>query len=128
MPLRGGYARAMQQVATRRRSQPPPARFMFEALIDPYRQPARHWLELLESEIAPEIVRAEEPELVIWSSIWPDRPDAVIRFDIEAVGNGTMLRWTLFLEDPIPSEAEVVRMRKRLNTLINANLRFNFGQ
>ncbi|QIP38154.1 hypothetical protein G9444_0910 [Rhodococcus erythropolis] len=42
---------------------------MFEALIDPYRQPARHWLELLESEIAPEIVRAEEPELVIWSSI-----------------------------------------------------------
>ncbi|QIP38155.1 hypothetical protein G9444_0911 [Rhodococcus erythropolis] len=39
-----------------------------------------------------------------------------------------MLRWTLFLEDPIPSEAEVVRMRKRLNTLINANLRFNFGQ
>lgn len=69
MPLRGGYARAMRQVATRRRSQPPPARFMFEALIDPYRQPARHWLELLESEIAPEIVRAEEPELVIWSSI-----------------------------------------------------------
>ncbi|MBY6388070.1 hypothetical protein HG717_29730 [Rhodococcus erythropolis] len=118
----------MQQVATRRRSQPPPARFMFEALIDPYRQPARHWLELLESEIAPEIVRAEEPGLVIWSSIWPDRPDAVIRFDIEAVGNSTMLRWTLFLEDPIPSEAEVVRTRKRLNTLINANLRFNFGQ
>ncbi len=42
-----------------------------------------------------------------------------------------MLRWTLFLEDPIPSEAEaeaeVVRMRKRLNTLINANLKFNFG-
>lgn len=57
MPLRGGYARVMQQVATRRRSQPPPARFMFEALIDPYRQPARHWLELLESEISPEIVR-----------------------------------------------------------------------
>ncbi|UJC76924.1 hypothetical protein D4768_03955 [Rhodococcus erythropolis] len=101
---------------------------MFEALIDPYRQPARHWLELLESEIAPAIVRAEEPELVIWSSIWPDRPDAVIRFDIEAVGNSTMLRWTLFLDDPIPPEAEVVGMRKRLNTLINANLRFTFGQ
>ncbi|MBP2526883.1 hypothetical protein J3A74_005991 [Rhodococcus sp. PvP104] len=39
-----------------------------------------------------------------------------------------MLRWTLFLDDPIPPEAEVVSMRKRLNTLINANLRFNFGQ
>jgi hypothetical protein len=32
-----------------------------------------------------QIVRAEESELVIWSSIWPDRPDAVIRFDIEAL-------------------------------------------
>ncbi|MGV0152801.1 hypothetical protein ACSW29_05635 [Rhodococcus sp. GB-02] len=127
MPLVGGYARAMQQVATRRRSQPPPARFMFEELIDPHRQPARHWLELLESEIAPEIVRAVEPELVIWSSIWPDRPDAVIRFDIEAIGNSTMLRWTLFLDDPILSEPDVVSMRKRLNTLINANLRSIFG-
>ena len=101
---------------------------MFEALIDPYRQPARHWLELLESEIAPEIVRAEEPELVIWSSIWPDRPDAVIRFDIEPVGNSTMLRWTLFLDDPIPPEQRLSACEKRLNTLINANLRFNFGQ
>lgn len=118
----------MRKVASRRRSQPPPARFLFEALIDPHREPVRHWLDLRDNEIEPRIIETVEPELVVWSSIWPDRPDAIIRFDIEAVGNSTTLCWTLFVEDPVPTESEVVRWRKRINTLINANLRFTFGQ
>lgn len=118
----------MYQVASRRRSQPPPARFVFEALVEPHREPARHWLDLMEGETEPEIVRTVDPELVIWSSIWRDRPDAIIRFDIESIGNNTMLCWTLFVDDPIPSDSEVVLMRRRLNVLINANLRFTFGQ
>lgn len=118
----------MHKVASRRRSQPPPARFLFEALIDPHREPVRHWLDLRDNEIEPTIVESVEPELVVWSSIWPDRPDATIRFDIEAVGNSTTLCWTLFVDDPVPTEPDVVRMRKRINTLINANLRFTFGQ
>lgn len=118
----------MHKVASRRRSQPPPARFLFEALIDPHREPVRHWPDLRDNEIEPRIIEAVEPELVVWSSIWPDRPDAIIRFDIEAVGNSTTLCWTLFVEDRVPTESEVVRLRKRINTLINANLRFTFGQ
>ena len=118
----------MHKVASRRRSQPPPARFLFEALIDPHREPVRHWLDVRDNEIEPRIIEAVEPELVVWSSIWPDRPDAIIRFDIEAVGNSTTLCWTLFVEDRVPTESEVVRLRKRINTLINANLRFTFGQ
>lgn len=60
----------------------------------------------------------------MWSSIWPWRPEARIRFD---VGDG-MLEWTLYVDEPAPDEETVVRMRKRVNELINANLRFTFGQ
>jgi hypothetical protein len=34
----------------------------------------------------------------------------------------------LHVEEPVPAEVLVGHMRKRLNQLINANLRFTFGQ
>jgi hypothetical protein len=42
--------------------------------------------------------------------------------------HGTDLRWTLNVEEPAPADALVGHLRKRLNQLINANLRFTFGQ
>ncbi|MCW2524655.1 MAG: hypothetical protein JWO63_2990 [Frankiales bacterium] len=43
-------------------------------------------------------------------------------------GDGTLLRWTLSVNDPLPDEALIGHMRKRLNQLINADLRYTFGQ
>jgi hypothetical protein len=67
--------------------------------------------------------------LVVWSSIWSKRPDALVRFDLRADGTaGTDLQWTLLLAEPLPEPSSPGNMRKRLNQLINANLRYTFGQ
>ena len=54
-------------------------------------------------------------------------PDARVRYDIEPTAQGCELRWTLLdVDDPGP--ALVGHMCKRLNQLINAELRYSFGQ
>ena len=117
----------MEILGTRAKGQPAPARFVHEALTDPNRDSARQWLSLLDDEIAPQIVDSEEPCLVTCSSIWTKRPDARVRFDIESGDQGCDLRWTLLdVNDPGP--ALVGHMCKRLNQIINAELRYSFGQ
>lgn len=74
------------------------------------------------------MIRAEPPALVVWSSLWTKRPDAIVQFDLSGGTGGTDLRWTLFVDEPVPDDALIGHMRKRLNVLINANLRFTFGQ
>ena len=120
----------MIEVGTRRRPQPAPPRFVFEALTQPDRDPARPWLVLLDDEQPPRVLEAVDPELVVWSSLWPRRPDARIRFDVlpDAGGEGTALRWTLLVEEPEPDASLLGHLRRRLNVLVNANLRFTFGQ
>lgn len=50
-----------------------------------------------------------------------------MRFDIESALQGCHLRWTLLdLDNPGP--ALVGHMCKRLNQIINAELRYSFGQ
>jgi hypothetical protein len=103
---------------------------LFEALSQPDRDPARPWLTLLSDEQAPRILQSEHPSLVVWSSLWLKRPDARIRFDVlpDARGQGSDLRWTLLVEEPEPAAAVLGHLRTRVNQLINANLRFTFGQ
>lgn len=76
------------------------------------------------------MVEASNPGLVVWSSLWVKRPDAIVRFDLpnDSGGYGTDLRWTLLVDEPMPEASLVAHMRKRLNQLINANLRYTFGQ
>lgn len=120
----------MPEVGTRRKSQPAPARVVFEALVDPDRDPTRPWLELLDDEVRPQVLQAEQPHLVVWSSLWRGRPDARVRFDLlaDAGGQGTDLRWTLLVDDPEPDAPLLAHLCKRLNQLVNANLRYSFGQ
>ena len=119
----------MLEAGNRKRNQPAPPHVMFEALTRPDRDPARPWLELLDDEQRPRLLEASEPALVVWSSLWIKRPDAIVRFDLSPDGGyGTYLRWTLLVDEPMPDAALVGHMRKRLNQLINANLRFTFGQ
>ncbi|MFD0785567.1 SRPBCC domain-containing protein [Micromonospora azadirachtae] len=119
----------MFEVGSRVRSQPPPPAIVFAALTEPDRDRARPWLRLLDDERAPRILHAERPHLVVWSSLWPRRPEAQIRFDLEPdAGGGTQLRWTLLAAEPLPDASLLGHLRKRLNQLINAELRYTFGQ
>ncbi len=98
--------------------------------MTPNRDPSRQWLRLAVDEQPPEVLECEEPELVVWSSLWPSRPDAVIRFELplDAEGQGTDLTWTLLVHEPEPELALLSHLRKRINVLINAELRYSFGQ
>jgi hypothetical protein len=102
---------------------------MFEALTNPNRDPSRPWLLLLDDEIPPTVLECDEPHLVLWSSLWTKRPDARIRFElpVERAGEGTDLCWTLLVDEPLPDPSTLGHMRKRINELINANLRYTFG-
>jgi hypothetical protein len=119
----------MLEAGSRKRKQPAPPRVIFEALTSPTREQGRSWLHLRDGEQAPRIVEAQEPALVVWSSLWAERPDAVVRFELppEAAGQGTDLRWTLLVDEPLPDPALLGHLRKRLNELINADLRYSFG-
>jgi hypothetical protein len=76
------------------------------------------------------VLESERPQLVVWSSLWPERPDAVIRFELpaDASGQGTDLCWALLVNEPEPHPALLGHLRKRINELINAELRYSFGQ
>ncbi|MEU8377748.1 hypothetical protein [Streptosporangium sp. NPDC048865] len=118
----------MIKLGSRERTQPPPPHVVWESLVAPRRRGGRQWLDLRPDEIEPRILRAVEPELVIWSSLWPERPDDEIRFDIRPVASSCSLRWTLSTPGEAPEQAVINALRHRLNFLINAQLRFSFGQ
>jgi hypothetical protein len=120
----------MLEAGSRKRGQPAPPRVVFEALTEPDRDRGRPWLNLRDGEQRPRVVEAQEPALVVWSSLWTERPDALVRFELppDRTGQGTDLRWTLFLDDPMPDPGLLGHLRKRVNQLINADLRYSFGQ
>ncbi|WFE31404.1 hypothetical protein [Micromonospora sp. WMMD975] len=120
---------ALHEVGSRARTQPPPPAIVFDALTDPDRDPARPWLVLLDDEQRPRVLEAAYPELVVWSSLWPRRPDARVRFELASDGRaGSLVRWRLLVAEPLPDGSLLGHLRKRLNRLINAELRYTFGQ
>ncbi len=118
----------MREIGSRKRSQPAPPLVIFDDLCDPYRQPARPWLDLRADEMAPTVVDSDRPHYVVWSSLWVKRPDASVRFDLTGERGETDLRWTLYVEDPLPDASVVKHMCQRIGELINANLRYTYGQ
>jgi hypothetical protein len=118
----------VNEVGTRMRNQPAPPGVVFDDLCDPHRQPVRPWLVLHDDEVAPTVTEADRPDYVVWSSLWPERPDARLRFDLAAARGGTDLRWTLHLDDPLPEARLVQHMFQRIGELINVNLRRTYGQ
>ncbi|MBL7489336.1 hypothetical protein I6A60_16180 [Frankia sp. AgB1.9] len=119
----------MIEIGSRRRSQPAPPHVIFEALTEPDRDPTRPWLILLADEQRPRVLASTWPQELTWSSLWPKHPDARIHFDLPrcATDSGTDLRWTLWVDEPLPDASAIGHLRKRLNQLINANLRHTFG-
>jgi hypothetical protein len=119
----------MQEIGRRHRNQPAPPHVIFEALTELDRPGVRLWLELLDDEHRPQLLSTRASSKVVWSSIWDKRSDAVIEFDLLSDGGtGTDLSWTVFVNDPIPDDVQIGHTRKRMNVLINADLRYLFGQ
>jgi hypothetical protein len=115
-------------IARRKRTQAPPPQVIWSDLSDPHRSAVRPWLILAAGEIEPRIVEAVEPHLVVWSSLWPHRPDDLIRFDVTADRGGSMVQWTLSSPAEEPDPTKVRALRQRINVLINDRLRQTYDQ
>ncbi len=76
------------------------------------------------------VVESAPPQSLVWSSLWPRRSDVRIRFALppDDSEQGTDLMWTLLADEPSPEESLVGHMRKRVNELINRDLRLSLRQ
>ena len=117
----------LTQLARRSKGQAPPPWVIWEALCDPWRSNDREWFDLRTGELAPRILESRKPDLVVWASIWEDRPELRIRFDIATGGAGSAVTWTL-LGPELLSDDDIKRRRYRIDQLINGQLRETFDQ
>jgi hypothetical protein len=101
---------------------------VWRSLAEPRQAAARPWLDLLDDEVEPTVLEAFAPSLVLWSSLWPSRPDDTIRFDLFESGSETSLRWSLLTVHDLPDASKTGHLRRRLNVLINEKLRVSYGQ
>ena len=88
---------------------------------------ARPWLNLLEDEVEPKVFFAKKPVDIIWSSLWRSRPNDTEHLTLSA-GSETLLRFTLLTPDELPDPSKTGHLRRRLNYLPFADLRFSYGQ
>src|SRR3954463_11709201 len=107
-------------MASRTRRQPAPPSVVWESLTDPRRSRTRPWLTLLPDELEPTVVEAEKPYRVVWSSLWPDRPDDQVHIELAAAGPETSLRFILLTPHQGPDDTDVRSRRRRVSELLFA--------
>jgi uncharacterized protein YndB with AHSA1/START domain len=115
-------------IGSKARTLPPPPAVVWESLTDPHQPGARPWLDLLADEVEPSILASDKPSRVVWSSLWPSRPHDEVHLELSAIAAGTLLRFTLVTPDPMPDASKTGHLRRRLNYLLFADLRFSYGQ
>jgi hypothetical protein len=116
------------EIGSRARTLPAPPAVVWDSLVEPRRPGARPWLHLLADEADPQVLAAEKPGQVT-SSLWPSRPDDQIHFALTASHDGgTLLRFTLLTPGEAPDQSKTGHLRRRLNQLLFADLRFSYGQ
>ncbi|WGL51643.1 hypothetical protein P5P86_16985 [Nocardioides sp. BP30] len=118
----------MIEIGSRTKALPPPVRVVFDSLVDPHAPGARPWLDLYRDEIEPRVLEAVRPTRVVWSTLWPSRPDDRIRFDLADRGGSTLLTFTLLTPSDPPDEKTAGHLRYRMNVLLYADLRYSYGQ
>ena len=96
--------------------------------MNPHRIGSRPWLVLVSDEVEPQVLQAAKPNLVVWSSLWPSRPADQVRFELIEVDGETSLRFTLLTPNDPPHEDRARDLRKRLSSLLFADLRYSYGQ
>src|SRR4051794_9873592 len=99
---------SLTELGRRSKGQAPPPWVIWEALCDPWRSKGREWFDLCQGELAPRLLDSRKPDLLVWSSIWEDRPELMIRFEIARAGAGSAVTWTL-LGPELLSDEEVKR-------------------
>ncbi|MCR6488705.1 hypothetical protein M8542_38340 [Amycolatopsis sp. OK19-0408] len=119
----------MIEIGSRARTLPAPLAAVWDSLVEPHRPGSRSWLVLLADEVEPRVLAAEKPGRVVWSSLWPSRPDDEVQFALSpSRDGGTLLRFTLLTPAEAPDESKTGHLRRRLNQLLFADLRFSYGQ
>jgi hypothetical protein len=113
-------------VRTKRLSAPP--RVVWDDLVARKRVGVRAWLALRGDEVAPEVVEAERPHRVVWSSLWPGRSGDRIEMTLTSRGLETALGFGLLAADAPPDEALTHHIRYRVNQLLYDDLRQSYDQ
>ena len=101
---------------------------VWDSLTDPHRAGTRPWLTLLSDEVEPRLLDAERPVRVVWSSLWPSRPNDRVHLELSETLGETLLRFTLLTPDEPPDASKTGHLRRRLNELLFADLRYSYGQ
>lgn len=118
----------MLQIGSRERTLAPGPHIVWRSLVEPSAPGTRPWLELLSDEVQPAVLDADEPSLVVWSSLWPDRSEDIVRLNLRAKGQGTALRWTALTPGEVPNPSRAGHVRFRLNYLLFDKLLTSYGQ
>lgn len=118
----------MQELGRRRQTMPPPAHVLWADLASPRRSGSRVWLDLLDDEQWPSVMDQVEGERVVWSSLWPHRPDDRIVLEVAPGSGGSTLEFVWLAGDPPPADSTIGHVRQRLNRLLFGELRFSYGQ
>lgn len=100
---------------------------MWDSLTEPHAPGTRPWLALLDDEVAPEVLEGKRPDRVVWSSLWPSRPRDRVLLELTDDRGETSLRFTLLTPDGPPDESKTGHIRRRMNHLLFADLRFSYG-
>ncbi len=118
----------MHEIGSRARRLPAPPQVVWESLTAPDRPGGRPWLNLLPDEVDPRVLEAVPSDRVVWSSLWPSRPRDQVHLELTAAGSETLLKFTLLTPDDVPDQSKTGHLRRRLNELLFADLRFSYGQ
>jgi hypothetical protein len=116
------------ELGSKARKLPAPPPIVWQSLMDPHTPGARPWLNLLTDEVEPTILNSKKPVRVVWSSLWLSRPNDQVHLALTAAGSETSLRFTLLTPDDPPDASKTGHMRRRVNHLLFADLRFSYGQ
>lgn len=106
----------VEELASKEKTQAPPAWVVWDALADPGHPGSSAWLDLADGEVAPQVLEASRPTLVVWSSLWPDRPHDQVRFELRPKDGGCAVRWRLLSPDTAPPAEMIKHRRHRRNS------------
>ena len=101
---------------------------VFDDLVSPAQSGSRVWLDLLDDEVSPRVLESDRPRQVVWSSLWQSRPEDRVVLDLAESGSDTALTFTLLASGEVPDDSKTGHIRKRINHLLFADLRFSYGQ
>lgn len=118
----------MIEIGSRAKRLPAPPWVVFDSLVEPHKPGTRPWLNLHRDEVEPRVLESERPKRVVWSSLWPSRPNDQVHFDLATAGDETLVKFSLLTSDDPPDDKIAGHLRYRMNVLLFADLRYSYGQ